>query len=202
MHSIQCRSRYAQPTLPWATSARRQLVLIHKLEGALSLLQAEAGPSREVGSWPSTTSRATRRPAGLVASTHHARVANTHRQRGSASETVPCAAAAAPRPVHLHRTLRRARKRLLARPRAAARARALPTGPHAASAAFLKGASRAATVRRARTAARNSRHRGRTRQPAAAKPLPAHLKDDTITPDDAEDAPGTRTKTAPSAKTC
>ena len=37
---IQCRSRYAQPTLPWATSTRRQLVLIHRLEGALCLLLA------------------------------------------------------------------------------------------------------------------------------------------------------------------
>ena len=104
--------------------------------------------SQEVGAWPSTTSRAATCPAGLVASAHRARVANTHRRRGSALETVPCAAAAAPMPVHVHRTLRRARKRLLARPRAAARARALPTGPHAASAAFLKGASRAAAVRR------------------------------------------------------
>ena len=48
----------------------------------------------------------------------------------------------------VHRTLRRARKRLLARPRAAASARALPTGHHAASAAFLKGACCAAAVRR------------------------------------------------------
>ena len=144
--TIQCRSRYAPPTLPWATSTRRQLVLIHRLEGALSLLRAVLWVSQEVGAWPSTTSRAATRPAGLVASAHRARVANTHRRRGSALETVPCATAAAPRPLHLHRTLRRARKRLLARPRAAARARALPTGPHPASAAFLKGASRAAAV--------------------------------------------------------
>ena len=82
-----------------------------------------------------------------MTSAHRARVANTHRRRGSASETVPCAAAAAPRPVHVHRTLRRARKRFLARPRAAERARALPAGPHAASAVFLKGASRAVAVR-------------------------------------------------------
>ena len=50
-------------------------------------------------------------------------------------------------------------------------------------------------------AARNSRHRGQTRQPAAATSRPMYLKDDTITADDAEDALGTRTKTAPSAKT-
>ena len=47
---------------------------------------------------------------------------------------------------------------------------------------------------------RNSRHRGRTRQPAAAKTRPTYFKDDTITVDDAEDAPGTRTKTAPPRK--
>ena len=46
------------------------------------------------------------------------------------------------------------------------------------------------------SAARNSRHRGRTRQPAAAKPHPTNLKDDTITADNAKDAPGTGTKTA------
>ena len=113
----------------------------------MSLLRAVRWVSQEVGAWPSTTSRAATRPAGLVASAHRARVDNTHRRRGGALETVPCAAAAAPRPVLVHRTLRRARKRLFARPRAAARARALPTGPHAASAAFLKGASRAAAVR-------------------------------------------------------
>ena len=160
----------------------------------MSLLRAVLWVSQELGAWPSTTSRAATRPAGLVASAHRARVANTHRQKGSALETVPCAAAAALRSVHLHRTLRQARKRLLARPRAAARAMALPTGPHAAFASVSEGCISRRSGAARPSAARNSRHRGRTRQPAATKPRPTHLKDDTITADDAEDAPGTRTK--------
>ena len=101
--------------------------MIHRLEAASSLLQAKAGPSQKVGAWPSTTSRAATRLAGLLASAHHARGNNTYRRMGSALETVPFAAAAAPALVHLQRTLRRARKRILVRPRAPARARALPT---------------------------------------------------------------------------
>ena len=50
------------------------------------------------------------------------------------------------------------------------------------------------------TGRRNSRHHGRTRQPAATKTRLTHLKDDTVTADDAKDARGTRTKTATSAK--
>ena len=64
--------------------------MIHRLEGASSLLEAEAGPSQTVGAWLSTTSRAATRPAWLVVSAHHARVTNTHRRRGSVLETVPC----------------------------------------------------------------------------------------------------------------
>ena len=161
---------------------RRQRVLIHRLEGALTLLRAVLWVRQEVGAWPSTTSRAATRPAGLVASAHRARVANTHRQMGSALVTVPCAAAAAPRPVHLHRTLRRAIKRLLARPRAAARARALPTGPHAASAAFLKGVYRAAAVRRVpqppaihATAAEPGSLRPPNRAPRTSRTIPSRL---------------------------
>ena len=135
-----------------------------------------------------------------MASAHRVRVTNTHRRTGSASETVPCTVSAAPKLVHLHHTLRRARKRLLARLRAAARARALLAGRHAASAAFLKGVSRAAAVRRAGPTVHNSRHRGRTRQPAAAKTRPTHLKNDTITSDDAEDALGTRTEKPPTPR--
>ena len=171
----------------WQIAVGSQHVPKALLYGAKSVLHCAPVP-------PSTTSRATIRPAGLLVSAHRARVANTHRQRVSALAPVPCAAATAPRPVHLHRTLRRARKRLLARPGSAARAWALPTGPHAASAAFLKGASRAVAVRRDRPATRNTRHRGRTRQPAAVEPRPTHLSDDTITFDDAEDVPGTGDK--------
>ena len=88
------------------------------------------------------------------------------------------------RPLHppFHRTLRRARKRLLARPRAAARARALPTGPHAASAAFLKGASRAAAVRRVprphaihATAAEPGSLRPPNRAPRTLRTIPSRL---------------------------
>ena len=148
----------------------------------MSLLRAVCWVSQEVGAWPYTTSHVGARPVGLVASAHRARVANTHRRRGSALETVPCAAADAPRPVHLHRTLRRARKRHLARPRAAARARALPTGPHAAPAAFLTGASRAAAVRRVplphaihATAAEPGSLRPPNRAPRTSRTIPSRL---------------------------
>ena len=72
--------------------------MIHRLDGASSLLQAEAGPCQEVGALPSTASRVAARLAWLVASARRARVANTHWRRGSALETVPCAASAAPHP--------------------------------------------------------------------------------------------------------
>ena len=133
--------------------------------------------SQEVGAWPSTTSRAAARPGWWRVRTAPASPTRTGK---GAARWRPFRAA--PRPVHLHRTLTRARKRLLARPRAAARARALPTGPHAASAAFLKGASRAAAVRRVprlhaihATAAEPGSLRPPNRAPRTSRTIPSWL---------------------------
>ena len=120
-------------------------------------------------------SRAVARPAGQVASAHRARVANTHRRRGSALEAVPCVAAAVLKPVHVRPPYVETSQK--ASPCPAASCGECPGTTHGTSCRF-RSVSEGCMLRRGGAArlssARNSRHRGRTRQPAAAKTRRTH----------------------------